>query len=137
MVSPAQSHEEHQARIVWSTLRPELVAAAAQEGIVNRKSPTQLSLDFLHKLGYVCQIVEKRLPIPGRFVTQDCFGIADILAYHAGLQKIVLLQTTSWANFATRKAKIQRSPHREAWKRAGGHIWLHGWGEKGLREEEL
>ena len=104
---------------------------------MSKKSPMQLSLEFLYKLGYSCQIVERRLPIPGRHVTQDCFGFGDILAYHPGLQKVVLVQTTSWNNFTTRKAKIEANIHRRDWKRAGGHIWLHGWGDKGLREEEL
>jgi len=108
----------------------------------------QLSLDYLAKLGYACQIVERRLPIPGKFVTQDCFGFADILAYRTikswkegpmmhQYGGIILIQTTSWANFGARKRKIFESPHRLGWINSGGRIWLHGWGAKGLREEEL
>lgn len=102
-----------------------------------KKSPTSLSLEYLNQLGWTCQIVEKRLPIPGKFVTQDAFGIADILAYHRGKGQIALVQTTSWEHFSHRKAKILASPHRDGWKAAFGKIILHAWGDKGLREEEL
>lgn len=103
---------------------------------MSKKSPMSLSLDYLNKLGYSCQIVERW--IPGANIRQDCFGFADILAYHKStLLGIALVQTTSAANFMARRTKILRNPHREPWHRAGGHIWLHGWGEKGLREEEL
>lgn len=118
---------------------------------MSKKSPMQLSLDYLNKCGFTCQIVERRLPIPGKHVTQDCFGFGDILAYMPeerfdGMNpnpafinpgRIALVQTTSWTNFTTRKHKILRGPHFEGWKRAGGRIFLHGWGDKGLREEEL
>jgi hypothetical protein len=100
---------------------------------MKKKSPMQLSLDYLAKLGYACQIVERRLPIPGRFVTQDCFGFADILAYKPGVG-IVLVQTTSAANFTARAKKVANSPHSGPWCRAGGKIFLHGWGKEGLRE---
>jgi hypothetical protein len=108
-----------------------------------KRSPVSLSLEYLHKLGWVCHIVEKRLPIPGKHITQDCFGFGDILAYsprgHQGQPAlgIALIQTTSWGNFSTRHKKIQANGHFESWKRAGGRIFLHGWGENGLREEEL
>ena len=106
-----------------------------------KPSPMELSLDYLGKCGYQCQIVERRLPIPGKHITQDCFGIADILAYKpcAGQATggIVLVQTTSWGHFSHRKAKILKSPHHAPWKRSGGHICLHAWGDKCLRAEWL
>jgi hypothetical protein len=93
-----------------------------------------LSLDYLNKLGWTCQIVEKW--IPGANVRQDAFGFGDILAYHM-TSGICLVQTTTWGNFNARKAKIDVSPHKPLWKCAGGRILLHGWGDKGLKEEEL
>lgn len=101
-----------------------------------KRSPTWLSLDFLNKCGWVCQIVEKRLPIPGKFVTQDCFGIADILAYHPR-HGIALIQTTTAHNMEARRKKILASPHFQRWKDAGGHFILHGWGKKGCEGGEL
>jgi hypothetical protein len=97
---------------------------------VSAKSPTALSLDFLNKCGYVCHIVEKRLPIPGKHITQDCYGIADILAYHSR-HGIALVQTTTAHNMEARRRKILASPHFEGWKRAGGKFILHGWGKNG------
>lgn len=106
---------------------------------MSEKSPMSLSLDYLAKLGWTCHIVEKRLPIPGKHITQDCFGFADILAYKRGIKGsgIVLIQTTSWGNFSARYKKILANPHFAGWCSAGGRVWLHGWGDKGLREEEL
>jgi hypothetical protein len=96
----------------------------------------QLSLDYLAKSGWTCQIVERRLPIPGKHVTQDCFGFGDILAYTSRLGGgIVLVQTTSWGNVNARLKKIRSSVHLEGWLAAGGNICVHGWGPKGLREE--
>lgn len=109
--------------------------------IVSKKSPMQLSLDYLHECGWVCQIVKRRLPILGKNITQDCcFGFGDILAYNPALgapHGIALVQTTSWGNFTARRNKILASGHRNSWEQAGGRIFLHGWGDKGLREEEL
>ena len=96
------------------------------------RSPTQLSLDFLNKSGWTCQIVEKWNAHAK--IRQDCFGFGDILAYRYG---IVLVQTTSWSNFSTRRQKIIASTHCRGWLAAGGRIWRHGWGPKGLREEEI
>lgn len=99
-----------------------------------KASPMQLSLAYLNKLGYTCQIVEHWNAFARKRF--DCFGFGDILAFHR--QKgIALIQTTSWSNFSVRKVKILTSPHYEGWKLADGKILVHGWGPKGLREEEL
>lgn len=105
---------------------------------MSKKSPTQLSLDYLNKQGMTCAIVEKWNAAAG--VRQDCFGFADILAYgrEKGVLNIMLVQTTTASNFLARKAKILTSPHYRGWTNAGGRVILHGWGGKdGLREEEL
>lgn len=93
-----------------------------------------LSLDYLAKLGWTCQIVEKWNAFAK--VRQDCFGFGDILAIHRR-QGIALVQTTTWGNFNARKEKIGATIYHLQWKEAGGKILLHGWGDKGLREEEL
>jgi hypothetical protein len=94
----------------------------------------QLSLDYLNKLGFTCQVVEKWIPRAN--VRKDLFDFGDICAYKPQVA-IVLVQTTSWSNFAARKAKILASPHHYGWKSCGGRIFLHARGDKGLREEEL
>ena len=108
--------------------------------MASKKSPTQLSLAYLNRGGWICHIVEKWNPF-GK-VRQDCFGFGDILAYKPLPQEaddcaIALVQTTSETNFAARKKKIYASPHYEGWKRAGGFVIVHGWGKHGLREEWL
>lgn len=100
---------------------------------MSKKSPMSLSLEFLNLSGWTCQIVERW--IPGANVRQDCLGIGDILCYKT--REIALVQTTSITNFAARKNKILASPHLAGWKKAGGRILLHAWGDSGLREEEL
>lgn len=100
---------------------------------VKKKSPMELSLDYLRKGGWTCQIVEHWNAFAK--VRQDCFGFGDILAFRTGY--IILVQTTSWDHVSHRRVKIQASPHYEGWKKAGGHIAIHGWGDKGLKEERL
>ena len=94
----------------------------------------QLSLDFLNKSGYTCQIVEHWNHFAKK--RQDCFGFADILAYHPVLG-CILVQTTTTSNMAARRSKMNLNPHVRGWKRAGGRVLLQGWGPKGLKEEEL
>ena len=93
----------------------------------------QLSLDYMNKRGYVCEIVERWNHF-GK-VRHDCFGFGDILCIAE--KRIVLVQATSWSNFLARKQKILESPIRGLWLLAGGRICLQAWGPKGLREEEL
>lgn len=113
---------------------------------MSKSSPMQLSLDYLNKKGYTCEIVEHWNHFG--MVRKDCFGFGDILAYRKAfldigvypaklIANIVLVQTTSWSNFTARMHKVRTSPHCRGWKAAGGRILLHAWGPKGLREEEL
>ena len=94
----------------------------------------QLSLDYLNKKGWTCAIVEKWNAHAK--CRQDCFGFGDVLAYHPILG-IALIQTTTSAHMAERRAKIQANPHLKGWTRSAGRVLLHGWGGNGLREEEL
>lgn len=98
-----------------------------------RTSPTQRSTKHLRELGYLVAKVEQRLPIPGKFVTKDCFGWGDLLAVHPTLG-IALVQTTSGSNLAARltKAKGIAGPL-IAWLTAGGRLLAHGWAKRGPR----
>jgi hypothetical protein len=103
---------------------------------VKKKSPTVLSLDFLNKCGWTCQIVEKWNSFAS--IRQDCFGFGDILAYKTWPKpQIALIQTTTAKNINARRAKILASPHYPGWKRAGGIVILHGWGKNGCEGGEL
>jgi hypothetical protein len=101
-----------------------------------KRSPTALTLQYLHNLGYICAVVEKRLPIPGKYVTQDIWGFADLLVAKPG-NPITLVQTTSRANMSARRKKIEANVYAPIWKRAGGRIWLICWGNSGISVEEL
>jgi hypothetical protein len=96
------------------------------------KSPTELSLDYLRKSGYIAVVVEHWNAHAG--VRQDLLGFADILAFKPG--QVVLCQTTSWENFGARISKIWKSPIAWEWLKAG-RVVVHGWGPKGIREEWL
>ena len=99
-----------------------------------KTSPTKRSLDFLRKDGFTCCVVERWLPARGtmKFPRRiDAYGFGDLLACRLG--QIVLVQTTSGANFNARKAKILTLPEFPKWKEAGGLVLLHGWQKKGSR----
>ena len=67
-------------------------------------SPTRRALAEMRALGYVADIVEKRLPIPGKFVTKDLYGCIDILGLRAGCP-LLGIQVTSRSNTNSRMTK--------------------------------
>lgn len=100
-------------------------------------SPTQRSLKHMRGLGYLCDIVERRVPF--QFVTKDLFGFIDILCVKG--EDIIGVQTTSGANLAARVTKIVEH---ENWPLVckALRIIVHGWrknvaGRWVLREVEL
>jgi len=90
-------------------------------------SPTSRSLAWLREHGYRVAIVERRLTIPGKFVTQDLFGFADLFAISAD-GECALIQVTSGAHVAARvkkaRAIIDASPHLQL---SGLRMLVHGW----------
>ena len=67
-----------------------------------KKSPMQLSLQLLRDEGCRVGIVERRLPIPGKFVTVDLWGFADIIFVNPVRKIAGLVQTTTASNLAAR-----------------------------------
>jgi len=101
------------------------------------KSPTQRSLEHMRKLGYLCDIVERRVPF--QFVTKDLFGFIDILCVKG--EDIIGVQATSAPNAASRVTKITEH---ENWPLVckAIRVIVHGWrrnakGRWTLREVEL
>jgi len=90
-------------------------------------SPTQRTLKQLREAGYVCDVAERRLPIPGRHVTVDLFGFIDVVALSAGC--IIGIQCTTGSNAAARVKKIvvDCADDATAWLRANGVIEVWGW----------
>lgn len=100
-------------------------------------SPTQRSLKHMRALGYVCDIVERRVPF--QFVTKDLFGFIDILCVKG--EEIIGVQTTSGDNVAARVTKITEH---ENWPLVckAIRVIVHGWRKNSknrwvLREVEL
>ena len=87
-------------------------------------SPTKRSLALLRKQGFDVGIVEKWNQWAK--VRQDLFGFIDLVAMKPG-HGIYGIQTTSRANMAARRKKIQASDLALTWKASGGVILLHGW----------
>jgi hypothetical protein len=117
-----------------------------------RKKPralTPLSVKLLEARGYTVGKVEQRLPIPGKFVTRDFCGFADLIAFKGpgtapGIASFVwdsgifAVQVTSASNLASRSIKIRDNPKAREWLRSTGRIILHGWRENGtLIEKEI
>jgi hypothetical protein len=98
-----------------------------------RTSPTQRSLAYLRKLGYLAEKVEQRLPIPDRFVTRDLFNFIDLIAIDG--KRIIGVQTTTMANASKHRTKIAEQKAFQVWKDSGGVVLLHLWRKMGARGE--
>jgi len=93
-------------------------------------SPTQNSLKRLRKAGYEAGVVEKWVPQARRRI--DLWGFVDIVAVHptAGL---VMCQTTTAGNMASRMSKAAKIPAAGYCVSAGVTVEVHGWKkERGL-----
>jgi hypothetical protein len=102
---------------------------------LGKKSEIQLSLDYMHRLGWVCDRTEHWIPYSNR--RKDLYGFGDWVAYHVGKKAFAIGQSTTTAHMSERRLKIFESPHFHDLKRSGVQIILHGWGKNGLREETL
>lgn len=96
-------------------------------------TPTQRSLKMLRDAGYTVAVVERWNPHAK--IRQDLFGFADLLAIST--DEILLVQTTTAANMAARRAKILAAPCFILWIEAGGEVVLHGWRKNKNRWECL
>ena len=93
-------------------------------------SPVQRSLKNLRDRGFLCAIVERWNPYAK--VRQDVFGFGDLLIAGDPFGP-TLVQVTTSASAAARRAKIHAEPKAKLWKAAGGMILLHGWAKRGPR----
>lgn len=90
----------------------------------------------LSDLGFACAKVEQRLPIPGRFVTRDAFGILDILAMKVG-SPILGVQVTSRSNVNSRMNKALAKGSAIQWVACGGRFEVWGYSPTGKRAVRL
>jgi hypothetical protein len=106
-------------------------------------TPTQRALADLKRLGFQAAILEKWNAYAR--VRQDVWGFADLLACREGCG-IMLVQVTSGANHAARRAKILAEPRVRPWLESGGRVEVWSYRRAGaagkrkvwtLRREEV
>ena len=107
------------------------------------KSPKARSMELMRSEGYMVADVERRLPIPGMFVTQDLFQMGDLLCVipanrtRLGHGLNVLVQVTSRGNMNAREHKIQANPNLAIWLGVEyNQIELHGWAKRKIRGQK-
>lgn len=90
-------------------------------------SPTQRSLKWLRKNGFVAEVVERWNPWSR--TRKDLFGIVDIVAIKRGSNGVCGVQATSKDHISARVKKAQDSEHLGTWLAAGNSFIVHGWGK--------
>ena len=93
------------------------------------KSPTAQALAELRADGYEVGVVERRLPIPGLWVTQDLFGIIDLVAMKPG-EPLLAVQVTSRSNINARITKALAGGKAKTWVSTGNKFEIVGFGGK-------
>lgn len=86
-------------------------------------SPTQRSIEYLRAKGFLVAVVEKYNHHAK--VTQDLFGVIDILAIRKN--ETLAIQTTSASNLASRRKKLLSHENLPLIQAAGWQVKLHGW----------
>lgn len=118
------------------------------------KSLQDKTVQYFRARGYVVASVErhKRFPdrkkrqcfacgnLPQIGIRSDLWNCFDLLACSPDPPRLILLQTTSAANHASRRTKVLTSPEARFWLQAGGEIciqsWKQGAGRRWLSREE-
>jgi hypothetical protein len=80
-------------------------------------------MEYLTRIGYLCAVVEKRLP--HCMITKDMYGFIDILAVRRG--EILGVQSTSSSNMAARIDKIAEHENVGRVRESGMRLVVHGW----------
>jgi hypothetical protein len=81
--------------------------------------------------GWRVHKTEQRLPIPGKFVTQDFGNFADLIAYSA--METVGLQACAISGFAAHVSKIRGLATARLWCHEGSRRRIEVWGWSGRR----
>jgi hypothetical protein len=88
-----------------------------------KTSATQMSLKKLRGEGYLCEIVEKTIPVC--FIKKDLFGFIDLLCIRGS--EVLAVQTTTGDNSSKRVKKILEHENYPLVKALGWEIVVHGW----------
>lgn len=89
-------------------------------------SPTQRSLQYCRKQGWVAGVTERWNSYVK--IRQDLFGFIDIIMLDGG---ILAIQATTISNMAARRKKILAEHRARSWLDAGGGIEVWGWAKRG------
>ena len=89
------------------------------------RQPTERTLIWLRKLGYTCDVVERR--VARSLVTKDLFGCLDLVAIRDGDKGVLGVQTTTAPHLAERVAKVKAEPRAALWVACGNRIIVVGW----------
>jgi hypothetical protein len=89
-------------------------------------TPTALTLRHLCRAGYLAEVVERWLPIRGKNIRTDLFGIGDLLALTVG-EPPLLVQATTLVNLSARVTKARASAGLAVWLRTGSRFEVFGW----------
>ena len=88
-------------------------------------TPTQRSLAYMRKQGYLCEVTEKWNPFAK--IRQDLYGFIDVLCVG---EDVVGVQTTTKANMKARIDKISNHDNFPFVLHSGIRIVVHGWEKK-------
>ena len=88
-------------------------------------SPMERTLKYLRAQGYLCDPVERWIPVAN--IRRDLFGFADVFAVHEVDKIHLLVQTTDITSISKRLKKALALPALLTWLRSGGEFVVHGW----------
>lgn len=95
-------------------------------------SPTARTLAECRKRGWIAQVVEQTIRIPGkRTFKRDLFGVIDIVAVTP--TGILGIQATSGSNVSSRINKAKAESRLIVWLRVGARFEVWGWAKQGPR----
>lgn len=94
--------------------------------IVSKLLPVTRSVRWLHSLGWIADIAERKM---GK-LSRDWCNFADIVAVrpgHNGFPRVLFVQATGWTNVSTRLKKIYASEEAMRCLLAGCQVQVWGW----------
>lgn len=94
-----------------------------------KQSPTSKALQELRTMGFICEKVEQRLPIPGKFITRDLFDVIDIVAMKPP-ETLLALQVTTRDHVNARMDKAVEKGTALMWVETGNRFEIWGYGGK-------
>jgi len=94
-------------------------------------SPTQRSLEYCRKNGWIAGVVEKWNPHAR--IRQDLFGCIDIIVIDDLEQGPLAVQATSGTGHAARRKKSIAEPRLKLWLKAPARFEIWSWAKRGPR----